>query len=331
MSDARDAAGLVSVPGWLRAGVRRRVAPATLVLVYHRVVAEAGPDLNRVSITVGRFGAHLAWLEAHARVLTPTELSERIKHPQRTKWALDGGRPRVAISFDDGYADNVHHALPALRARGMAATLFVVTDWVGSGKLFWWDALARVICAGRPAAGWKLPNGVTVPREGDPGQALAAIHAVLKPMRAGAREEVLQDLAAQSGVTLEAGDGLRPLTWDELRAWRAAGMGVGSHTCTHAQLTQLAEDALALELLQSRHVLESQLGEPVTMLAYPYGGRGDYNARCEAMAAEAAYTCAFTVSEGNVRWARSRFAVPRCQVGDWSVDELAEAVGRWSA
>jgi peptidoglycan/xylan/chitin deacetylase (PgdA/CDA1 family) len=331
MSDENDAPGIVSLPEWVKTGVRRRVAPATLVLVYHRVVPEKGQDINHLQVSVERFAAHLAWLGEHARVLTPAELLERVRHPQRTKWALDGGKPRVAISFDDGYADNVQHALPVLRERGMKATVFVVTDRVNAGGLFWWDALERIVCEGRPAEGWKLPNGMRVQRGEDLDQAFAALHAVLKPMSLKSRTSVLVDLAAQSAVSLEVRDDSRPMTWDELREWHTAGMGVGSHSCTHAQLTQLGEDDLAIELMQSRHMLESELGERITMLAYPYGGRVDYNARVEEMAEEAAYECAFTVCEGNVRWARSRFAVPRCQVGDWAVDELAAAVKRWSA
>lgn len=40
-------------------------------------------------------------------------------------------KPQVAITFDDGYADNFEHALPALANHGLAATFFVTTGFVG--------------------------------------------------------------------------------------------------------------------------------------------------------------------------------------------------------
>ncbi len=55
-----------------------------------------------------------------------------------------GGRPRVAITFDDGTAGQYEHAAPALRARGMTATFFVVTDWVGSTGFMSWDDLRQL-------------------------------------------------------------------------------------------------------------------------------------------------------------------------------------------
>ena len=60
------------------------------------------------------------------------------------------GRPsgrRVAVTFDDGYADFASVALPALRARAIPATLFVTTGALGADGEFWWDELERIVLA----------------------------------------------------------------------------------------------------------------------------------------------------------------------------------------
>lgn len=99
----------------------RRLLPALdpadrrIVLCYHSVDPAPGP----LSLTPALFDAHLAWLEAHAAVVALDELVADM-----------GSGPRVAITFDDGYADNHAHALPLLAARGMTATFFVTAGFL---------------------------------------------------------------------------------------------------------------------------------------------------------------------------------------------------------
>jgi peptidoglycan/xylan/chitin deacetylase (PgdA/CDA1 family) len=64
---------------------------------------------------------------------------------------------------------------------------------------------------------------------------------------------------------------VEPLTWDQVRELEAAGWEIGSHTCSHPRLPTLEDEELAAELVNSRLVLESELGHPVRSIAYPYG------------------------------------------------------------
>jgi peptidoglycan/xylan/chitin deacetylase (PgdA/CDA1 family) len=58
---------------------------------------------------------------------------------------------------------------------------------------------------------------------------------------------------------------------DQAPLLEQAGLEVGGHTVTHAQLDTLGPSALAYELLHSKRVLENALGHPVRHLAYPHG------------------------------------------------------------
>jgi peptidoglycan/xylan/chitin deacetylase (PgdA/CDA1 family) len=60
------------------------------------------------------------------------------------------------------------------------------------------------------------------------------------------------------------------LTWDGVRALRAAGMEIGSHTAHHARLADLSDAQVRAELTESKRALEAQLHGPVDLLAYPY-------------------------------------------------------------
>jgi len=103
-------------------GVRRVLPPPDpaerrLVLCYHSV----DPEGSYLSLSPGLFDRHLAWLSEHCRVVP---LDELVAGPR------SGGGPYVAITFDDGYADNHSHALPLLRARGMTASFFVTVGFL---------------------------------------------------------------------------------------------------------------------------------------------------------------------------------------------------------
>ena len=72
----------------------------------------------------------------------------------------------------------------------------------------------------------------------------------------------------------------------------------GSHTVSHRCLAQLGAEDLRYELIASRQRLESELGIPVTALAYPFGGATAYNAAVIAAARAAGYRMATTYIPG---------------------------------
>jgi peptidoglycan/xylan/chitin deacetylase (PgdA/CDA1 family) len=99
---------------------------------------------------------------------------------------------------------------------------------------------------------------------------------------------------------------LVPMSWDQLRELADAGWEIGSHTCTHPHLTQVDDDALRHELVESRAIVEERMGRPCATLAYPYG---DYDERVVEAATAAGYAAAGTLparlhSERALAWPR---------------------------
>jgi peptidoglycan/xylan/chitin deacetylase (PgdA/CDA1 family) len=62
--------------------------------------------------------------------------------------AQPGTPSTVAISFDDGDAGQYQRGFPALARRGMGATFFITTDWVGRPGYVSWDGLREMKAAG---------------------------------------------------------------------------------------------------------------------------------------------------------------------------------------
>jgi peptidoglycan/xylan/chitin deacetylase (PgdA/CDA1 family) len=82
---------------------------------------------------------------------------------------------------------------------------------------------------------------------------------------------------------------LVPMSWQQLGELRADGWEVGSHTYSHPRLTTIPDDELQTELARSRSMLEQELGEPCTTIAYPYG---DLDERVMHATATAGYEAA---------------------------------------
>jgi peptidoglycan/xylan/chitin deacetylase (PgdA/CDA1 family) len=98
-----------------------------VILLYHRI----GDGGGEIDLPVRNFERQMAWLAERGRAVA---LSTAVRHP-------DGGG--VVVSFDDGYADFCHAALPiALRYR-IPVTLYLASGLVGAhggtGRLTWPD------------------------------------------------------------------------------------------------------------------------------------------------------------------------------------------------
>lgn len=98
------------------------LATPPLVLMYHSV--SDGDDPYRVSVSPHRFAEQMRWLTRHG--LRGTSMAELLDAADRG--CADG---LVGLTFDDGYADFVHHVMPVLTRHGFTATVFVVAGKLG--------------------------------------------------------------------------------------------------------------------------------------------------------------------------------------------------------
>ncbi|HXK10287.1 MAG TPA: polysaccharide deacetylase family protein [Vicinamibacteria bacterium] len=127
------------------ASVGREPGPGLRVLTYHRVNDDHPRD--RLSVPSRAFAAQM---EALARTGRPVMALDESLPALRGEAALPAGA--VALTFDDGYADNHAQALPVLDRHGFKATFFVVTGAVGTGATI--ERYARC-CGADRMLGWE--------------------------------------------------------------------------------------------------------------------------------------------------------------------------------
>lgn len=101
------------------------------------------------------------------------------------------------------------------------------------------------------------------------------------------------------------------LTWEQLKEMEANGITVESHTLNHAKLEELSDDEIRNELINSKNILEEQLGHPIEFLAYP---TGTYNLHIAGIAQDVGYKGAFTIKYGVVDKGSNLFALERVPI-----------------
>ncbi|MBE8954965.1 MAG: polysaccharide deacetylase family protein [Quinella sp. 2Q5] len=101
------------------------------------------------------------------------------------------------------------------------------------------------------------------------------------------------------------------MNWDQLREMESGGVTIQSHTLTHPKLEELPDDEIRSELLNSKNLLEEQLGHPIEFMAYP---TGTYNLHIAGIAQDLGYKGAFTIKYGIVDRGSNFFALERVPI-----------------
>jgi peptidoglycan/xylan/chitin deacetylase (PgdA/CDA1 family) len=283
---------------WARRGV-------TVVLTYHRVLEKWEPALDYsqpgMVVTVPTFERQLSFLEQHFEIVPLGALVG----------AGAGRRPRCVVTFDDGWRDNYDFAFPILRRRGIPATIFLTTDFIGTERAFWHTELIYLLLHGdlsaflrdglglaaypspvgdclRRCAGLARPSGA------------ADVDAVIEVIKATCDEEAIHVLVG----TLAGAAGLRRpllpertffLDWDQVREMAASVFEIGSHGCSHRIMTRLSGPEAEGELVQSKAQIEARVGRAVEHFAFP---NEDANVALTRLAASAGYRTACVGAAG---------------------------------
>ena len=321
---------------WAR-GLLRRTSRGIVILLYHRV-AEHVPDPQLLCVSAAHFAEHLEHLSGHYTLMS----QHQVVH------ALQRGRiPRkaVAITFDDGYVDNLSIAKPLLERRGCPATVFVVSGFVGSNRELVSDELERILLAsaslppelvltvaGRTYS-WSLGHTGAQQGRWDVTQehyptlrhkCYHGLHRLLRPLDHAGRLQTLAELSSWAGNREPVRRDRLVMNAEEVRGLVAGGLvDVGSHGASHILLAAQSAEVQRHEIVASKTSLESVLGRSVTSLSYPYGGAADFDESTLRFVREAGYESACANVAALATRDSNPFALPRILVRDWDGDEFS--------
>lgn len=227
----------------------------------------------------------------------------------------EGGRlpaRAVAITFDDGYRDNLDVAVPLLERLGLPATFFLVPRLLSGEVDAWWETIGWALASStRTSLRWEDVS-VSLSGEQARGAAYSEIVKRLKLRNQAARERSMDELL---GLLDPAGE-LPSLfmDWDGARELVRRGFSVQSHTRSHVVLSQEDAASQRRELGDARSELERRLEVEISTIAYPHGGRQHYTEETVAIAAETGYRWGVTAREAFTTSATAPLEIRRCLV-----------------
>jgi peptidoglycan/xylan/chitin deacetylase (PgdA/CDA1 family) len=301
----------------------RRLRPSRglAILRYHAVCGPEGYAYAEPGICVSpaAFEEHVAYLTSRYRVL-PLPEAVRFLREGRSLPAN-----AVAITFDDGYADNLA-AANVLHRHGATATFYITAGCLAGEAPFWPSELRQLVS--------RLPHEVRLTSAGrgmaiacatdaDRRRAIRELSRLFKASTIPVREALRDELRALAGDGAAAS---AMLTWNGVREMHGMGMTIGAHTITHPNLPNAGPADAWQEISGSKARLERELDSAVTMFSYPNGGAERYMTdEIARMVREAGFEAATTSRNGFAGPQSDVFALERVQVSE-HIEDLVFAL-----
>lgn len=275
-------------------------------LIFHRVLGE--PDLLFPGeVHARQFDQMCTWLKQWFNVLPLDEAATRLTNGSLPARAL-------AITFDDGYADNHDVALPILQRHGLQATFFIATGFLDGGRM-WNDSIIETIrgctnssidLSGFDLTGIERLDLVSLAQRK---QAIERLIGAIKYLPVRRRLQLCQEIARRAGVELPEN---MMMSSSQVVALCRAGMQIGAHTVTHPILANLDVDVAISEIAEGKQQLECLVGEDVSVFAYPNGRPGmDYNEGNVAAVQALGFKAAVSTTWGVACQSTNPFQIPR--------------------
>jgi peptidoglycan/xylan/chitin deacetylase (PgdA/CDA1 family) len=300
-------------------GMPHRRRGRAVVLLYHRV-GSPGADPHELAIPATSFEAQMASIASRFLPATLDDLLDA---------AARGHLPHqaVAVTFDDGYRDNLREAVPVLERYGVPASFFVTTAPLGEKRPFWWDVLAGIFAVdSEPPRELDMQVGATrirMPTATATERAAAhdVVYRLMVRLDRCQIDRAVDILQAWSGISAEAAASYSaPMGRDELIELAASSARtIGAHGADHLYLPTQPDATRRSEIAGSRRALEDLLGRDVRWFAYPFGAFDD---ECCRAVQRAGFDGALTCEPRALAEGEDLYRVPRLEVRCRSASEL---------
>ncbi len=266
--------------------------PHLWIMMYHRILPQNAPEYSTeepgMIVEPDTFRMHLNTLKSNFTMISLGEWINRklTNQPLPLK--------ACAVTFDDGWLDNYDYAFPILKQLQIPATLFAVSDMLGTNQVFWPNRIQTILQQPREKLleiSWltELLGNSNMDRE--------ISSEVIYSLKHHSDQQLLK-LIEETETNLEIPPPKIPvlINLDQIRELSDSGLvEIGSHTRQHIRLVDgLSSEVLSNEVANSKKQLEAILDKKIELFCYP---NGDY---CYAAIDEVSkqYKAAVTTTRG---------------------------------
>lgn len=288
------------VTGITSAFIRKRAGNKQyMIMMYHRVLA-ANPMMQPgMYVAPETFERHLVFLKKHFSIIPLTELVDSSSLKNMLEKNV---KPVCVLTFDDGWIDFYQNVFPLLKKYQVPATVFLPTNFIGLKKKFWTDRLASILK-------WMTTNTYSVDQS-SPTEILDLVDKfsmldgslqdrldVAAEMLKKYSQQEINRILDQIEVQTHSDDlpGSRDfIDWGEVKIMYQSGLvDFGSHTVNHEILTNISDEAITNELIESKKALLDHQCVDENKLTFCYPN-GNFSSDIAKLVAQNGYKLAVT-------------------------------------
>jgi peptidoglycan/xylan/chitin deacetylase (PgdA/CDA1 family) len=275
---------------------RRMRKDQILIVMYHGIVDEALPFPCWWQLPYENFYWQIKYLKKNYAVMPLREIFAKLQRGERLP---DNA---AAITFDDGFENNYTLGYPLLKALEVPATIYVVTDFIGTEKLLWLDELFMLFLETAQESVDLSQFGLRVfwlKTVKSKQWSFFQICEHLKGVAPTDKNKILDHLRINLGAKRDPtmyGAHFKLLSWEEVDQMKQSGLiDFGAHSCTHEILSQLDDQTLQREI---KHSCERIGRTGPSLFAYPNGRKQDFDDRAKNILTSSKALCAVSTISG---------------------------------
>lgn len=318
-----------------------------LILMYHRV-SDNPIDPWQLAVSPENFEDQLKVLKETGLVISLPSMIDHIKAEGKME-------PSIAITLDDGYADNFLNAKPLLEKYDLPASFFICTKHIGSKKAFWWDELATIVLT-HP----ELPESIkldfpdskfifelndgslltekisqihkkwnaNMPPSTQRTSLFLKLWKVLSTLSYMNQQAILNSLKESVKYSGDlATENNNCMNEKQLISMSNNTLfTIGTHTETHPLISGLSGELQQEEITRSKLYLEKITKQAQDLFAYPHG---DFNEITIDILKKQGFKAAVTTFEKKVWKKEDPYRIGRFQVNNWGKLDFSEKLNNW--
>jgi peptidoglycan/xylan/chitin deacetylase (PgdA/CDA1 family) len=260
------------------------------VLLFHRILPER--DLLWDPIDPALFAQSLRYITKKFHIVS---LNELLFEPETYS-----SKPKLALTFDDGYRDFIDYAIPLLDKWKLTASMFIVTDCIDSG-LPTWTYIIDYLFTNSQKLEWtnydvdELPEEYRKVNWNTKDEKIGycrKFKQYLKWIPSISRDSIIKSLLLNFNDIESPGNMM--MSWDEVKQIHNGGFQIGSHSVTHPTLATIADEGIiGFELNYSAKRIKEKTGIETEIFSYPIGS---YDNRVKKLTKAAGYKAALAVN-----------------------------------
>ncbi len=225
-----------------------------------------------------------------------------------------GNKPFYALTFDDGYADNLNKALPVCEKYKVPMMVYVTSGFIQRKNVAWWHLIEELIANNQEIqltingclSRFKCDNLTN--KQG----AFDQLSRLLTLATANELTVLIDEICNRYGEKPSSYAESLFMSETELKQFSANEYAhIGSHGVSHCAFSSLETNELQREHLDSIDYLTSVTGSKPYHLAYPFGTSSTVSERDFGITKNAGFTTAATTQHGNVYEGSPLHSLPR--------------------